>query len=173
MDAADPLLRDAVLLEALQDTHTALGFLDGWTHAEFILTSEGPRLIEVNGRLGGDMIPYLGQLATGSTRAWPRRRPPAGCVPDVSPDRARAAGIRFFYPERDDTTIRSVGFDEARLPAAIDRVSPMVLPGAVVSPPPKGIVLGRVAFAIAAADSAGECRQALQAAETALVVESE
>jgi hypothetical protein len=48
----------------------------------------------------------------------------------------------------------------------------MVLPGTVVSPPPEGIVLGRIAFATAVADSADECREALQAAETALVVET-
>ena len=33
------------------------------THTEFRLTSAGPRIIELNVRLGGDLIPYLGQLA--------------------------------------------------------------------------------------------------------------
>ncbi len=173
VDGADPLLRDPAFLSLLQDTHTALSFRDGWTHAEFILTSEGPRLIEVNGRLGGDMIPYLGRLATGIDPGLAAAAVACGLVPDVSPDRTRAAGIRFFYPEKDDTTIKSVGFDEDRLPAGIDRVSPMVLPGTVVSPPPKGIVLGRFAFATAAADSAAECREALESAEAALLVESE
>lgn len=168
----DPLLRDPVLLNALQDTHTALGFLDGWTHSEFILTAGGPRLIEVNGRIGGDMVPYLGRLATGIDPGLAAASAACGLAPEVEPGPSRVAGIRFFYPEEENTTIASVGFDQDRLPAAIDQVSPMVLPGAVVSPPPTGIVLGRIAFATAVADSAEECREALEAAETALVVET-
>lgn len=167
----DPLLRDPVLLNALQDTHTALGFRDGWTHSEFILTADGPRLIEVNGRLGGDMVPYLGCLATGIDPGLAAASAACGLPPDTEPRHARTAGIRFFYPEKADTTIASVGFDPDRLPAAIEQTSPMVLPGAVVSPPPTGIVLGRIAFAIAVAGSPGECREALEAAETALAVE--
>ena len=168
----DPLLRDPVLLGALQDTHAALGFRDGWTHSEFILTADGPRLIEVNGRLGGDMIPYQGWLATGIDPGHAAAAVACGLPPDVEPSRARVAGIRFFYPDEEDTTIASVRFDPARLPGEIDRVSPMVLPGAVVSPPPKGIVLGRVAFAAAAADSADACRASLVVAERALAVET-
>lgn len=168
----DPLLRDPALLTAVRDAHRALGFRDGWTHTEFILTHDGPRLIEVNGRLGGDLIPYLGRLATGIDPGPAAAAAVCGLAPDVEPDRARVAGIRFFYPEQDDTTIRSVRFDEARLPDAIDRFAPMVAPGDVVSPPPAGILVGRVAFATAVADSAEECRAALETAETALVVET-
>ncbi|TDE28625.1 ATP-grasp domain-containing protein [Actinomadura sp. 6K520] len=168
----DPLLSDGVLLDALQSAHTALGFRDGWTHTEFILTADGPKLIEVNGRLGGDMIPYLGRLATGIDPGHAAAAVACGLAPDVAPAHARAAGIRFFYPAHDDTTIASVGFDPARLPAEVDQVSPMVLPGTVVSPPPKGIVLGRIAFATAVADTVPECHEALQAAGSALVVET-
>jgi len=168
----DPLLRDPVLLRALKDTHAALGFRDGWTHSEFILTPDGPRLIEVNGRLGGDMIPYLGRLATGIDPGLAAAAAACGVAPDVEPDRARTAGIRFFYPAEENTTIASVGFAGERLPAGIDQVSPMVLPGTVVSPPPEGIVLGRIAFATAVADTAAGCREALESAEGALVVET-
>lgn len=65
VDAADPLLSDPHLLEALRASHAALGFHTGVSHTEFRLTANGPRLMEVNARLGGDMIPYLGELATG------------------------------------------------------------------------------------------------------------
>ena len=168
----DPLLRDPVLLTALQETHTALGFRDGWTHSEFILTADGPRLIEVNGRLGGDMVPYLGSLATGIDPGLSAASAACGLAPTIEPGPARAAGIRFFYPEKENTKVTAVRFDQDRLPAAIDQTSPMVLPGAVVSPPPTGIVLGRIAFATAVAGSVEECREALEAAERALVVET-
>ena len=65
VNAADPLLSDPRLLRILQDTHDALAFTDGMTHTEFKLTPDGPKVVEVNARLGGDMIPYLGQCATG------------------------------------------------------------------------------------------------------------
>ncbi|WP_460347481.1 ATP-grasp domain-containing protein [Actinoallomurus acanthiterrae] len=170
VDAADPLLGDPALLQALQDTHTALGFLDGWTHTEFMLTADGPRLIEVNGRLGGDMIPYLGMLATGVDPGLAAASAACGLAPDTHPVRRRVAAIRFFYVDEEDTTIGSVAFDEDALPAAIERAVAVATPGAVVSPPPKGTVWGRIAFAIAVADSAEECLRALDGAEAALTV---
>src|SRR5262249_17813798 len=63
--AGDPLLSDDAVLGQLRTIHHVLGFRYGATHTEFRLTPAGPRLIEVNARLGGDFIPYLGHLATG------------------------------------------------------------------------------------------------------------
>ena len=40
----------------------------------------------------------------------------------------------------------------------------------VVSPPPKGSTFGRIAFATALGESAGECLAALDRAESALTV---
>jgi biotin carboxylase len=170
VDAADPLLADPVLVAAVQDTHSALGFRDGCTHTEFMLTATGPQLIEVNGRLGGDMIPYLGMLATGIDPGLAAADAACGHRPDLTPTRGRVAAIRFFYVERDETTIASIAFDRAALPAAIERAVPVAAPGAVVSPPPKGTVWGRVAFAIVVGDSIAECRTALDAAEAALEI---
>src|SRR5207248_3474465 len=65
VDAADPLLRDEQLLAVLAKGHQALGIENGITHTEVRLTSRGPVIIEVNGRLGGDLIPFLGKVATG------------------------------------------------------------------------------------------------------------
>ncbi|MDL4774183.1 ATP-grasp domain-containing protein [Actinomadura xylanilytica] len=171
VDAADPLLEDPALLRVVQDTHTALGFADGWTHAEFMLTDSGPQVIEVNGRLGGDMIPYLGLLATGVDPGLAAAAAACGLPPDLEPDRARTSGIRFFYVERDDTELASIGFDESRLPAEIERAVTVAVPGTVVSPPPKGTVWGRIAFAITAGDSVDTCRAALASAESALAYE--
>jgi biotin carboxylase len=170
VDAADPLLRDPDLQGALQDTHTALGFLDGWTHTEFILTAAGPRLIEVNGRLGGDMIPYLGMLATGIDPGLAAARVACGLVPDIVPARSRAAGVRFFYVDHDDTTITNVGFDETLLPRSIERAEAVAEPGDTVSPPPKGTLWGRIAFAIAVGDLPADCEASLDAAQSALEV---
>ncbi|GAB3979761.1 ATP-grasp domain-containing protein [Actinoallomurus acanthiterrae] len=168
VDAADPLLTDPGLLRILQDTHDALGFRDGWTHSEFMLTGDGPRVIEVNGRLGGDMIPYLGLLATGIDPGTAAAAAACGLPADIAPFRRQVVGIRFFYVDEDDTTIGSVNFDEARLPDEIEQLAVAAAPGDVVSPPPKGTVWGRVAFAIAAADGIERCAAVLDAAGAAL-----
>jgi hypothetical protein len=171
VDAADPLLTDPVLVDAIRDTHRALGVLDGWTHTEFMLTADGPKVIEVNGRLGGDLIPYLGLLTTGIDPGLAAAAVACGLEPDLTPDRSRVAGVRFLYPEADDTTIASIAFDEASLPTAIDTAVPIAQSGAVVSPPPKGTLFGRIAIAIAVGGSVPECERALDAAQAALRVD--
>ncbi|GAA0706717.1 ATP-grasp domain-containing protein [Dactylosporangium roseum] len=168
VDANDPLLTDPALTSALRQTHLALGVLDAWTHTEFMLTADGPRLIEVNGRLGGDLIPYLGSLATGLDPGLLAAATACGRTAPIRPDRARAAAVRFFYVEDEDTTITSIAFDGDRLPSTVDLAVAVALPGAVVSPPPKGTVWGRVAFATAAAGTPTACAEALDAAAAAL-----
>lgn len=170
VSATDPLLSDPGLIQALQDTHTAVGFSDGWTHTEFMLTASGPMLIEVNGRLGGDMIPYLGLLATGIDPGRVAAAVACGLPPDITPVCGQTTGIRFFYVGQDDTTLGSIGFDRGRLPAAITEAVAVAAPGAIVSPPPKGTVWGRIAFAIATAASQDECQTALDEAGAALDV---
>lgn len=168
VDANDPLPTDPVLTTVLQDTHTALGFSDGWTHTEYMLTDDGPQLIEVNGRLGGDMIPYLGRLATGIEPGVVAAAAACGLSLPTQPTTQRVAGIRFCYVDRDDTTIDSIAFDRAALPEQVDRAVTVAQPGAVVSPPPKGTVWGRIAYTTAVADSVDECATALDTAQNAL-----
>jgi biotin carboxylase len=170
VDAGDPLMADPALLTSLQDTHTALGFLDGWTHTEYMLTSGGPRLIEVNGRLGGDLIPYLGMRATGIDPGLVAAAAACGLTPSTQAQWQQVAGVRFCYVEREDTKIETIAFDAAALPAAIDRAQTVAQSGAVVSPPPKGTVWGRIAYATAVGESIDECARALDAAQAALHV---
>jgi hypothetical protein len=168
VDAADPLLDDQDFLDLLQDVHTAVGYEDGVTHTEFMLTAEGPRLIEINGRLGGDLIPYLGMLATGISPGPVAAAVACGQPPPMFPQRKQVAAIRFFYVADDDTTLGGIGFDEAALPEGIDRAVAVARPGAVLSPPPKGTVWGRIAYATVTGDSIATCRDRLEVAEAAL-----
>jgi biotin carboxylase len=170
VDAGDPLLTDPAFVAAVQDTHSALGFLDGWTHTEFMLTGSGPQLIEVNGRLGGDLIPYLGMLATGIDPGILAAAAACGLRLPIHPTRHRVAGVRFFYVDHDDTTIDTIAFDRTALPSTVDRAVTIAQPGATMSPPPKGTVWGRIAWATAVGDSIGDCTIALDAAEAALIV---
>jgi len=165
---SDPLLDDAQLLGILRDTHAAIGFTDGVTHTEIMLSPDGPRIIEVNGRLGGDMIPYLGLRATGVDLALAAAAVACGQPPQMTHDCKLVSAVRFFYPKENDTVISSIRFDVEGLPPAVDRLALLPAIGAVKSPPPEGTANGRVAFATAIGENADECRQALDAAEAAL-----
>lgn len=168
---ADALLSDPDVLRVLEGAHAALGYTDGWTHAELKLTDSGPKVIEVNGRLGGDLIPYLGMRASGIDPGLVAAAIACGTDPaPVVADRALVGGVRFFYPEYAQAVVESVTFEESALPDAVDRAVPLVAAGATVSPPPEGLVSGRVAFATAVAATERECRRALDEAQAALRV---
>jgi biotin carboxylase len=106
--AADPLLSDPELLDQLQRIHQTLGFSYGATHSEFMLTAAGPRLVEVNARLGGELIPYLGHLALGSNPVLAAVRVSVGECPDTEPRHHKAAGVRFLYPADHVETVEVV-----------------------------------------------------------------
>jgi hypothetical protein len=119
------------------------------------------------------MIPYLGMLATGIDPGALAAAAACGLNLDVRPTRRQVAGIRFCYVDRDDTTIATIHFDPAALPVTVDRAVTIAQPGAVVSPPPKGTVWGRIAYATAVADSIDECANILDAAQASLRVTAE
>lgn len=169
VDPRDPLLADEAFLNVLTGTHDALGFRDGVTHTEIMVTSQGPRLIEVNARVGGDLIPYLAQKSTGIDMALAAAACAVGKEPDVTPDRSFCSAVRFFYVDENDTELATIGFaPDAGLPPEIDLLVPLFGPGAVTSPPPVGTVWGRIAYAIAVGDTVERCEAALDAAESAL-----
>jgi biotin carboxylase len=171
VDAADPMLDSPELTRLLSDIHGALGFTHGVTHAEFKLTATGPRLIEVNARAGGDLIPYLGMRATGIDPGVVTAAVALGEEPDLTANRKLVAGIRFYYADHDDTTIGDVRFDRTGLPPAIERTYLIAGPGDTVSPPPKGMRVGRVAYATAVAETVEDCRVALDVAGSALRID--
>ncbi|HET8640727.1 MAG TPA: ATP-grasp domain-containing protein [Pseudonocardiaceae bacterium] len=169
VDAADPLLHDPRVLDVLDRAHRAIGFTDGMTHTELKLTADGPKIIEVNARLGGDMIPYLGLRASGIDPGLAAAAVSCGRRPDLTPDRRLVGAIRFHYVDADDTTIGAIEVDPAALPPDTEFVT-LARPGDVMSPPPKGSTFGRIAFTIAVAGSPPDALAALDAAERAVVV---
>jgi biotin carboxylase len=170
VDATDPLLDDPDLLRILQEAHTALGFTTGATHTEVKLTGSGLKIVEVNGRLGGDLIAYLAQQAGGVQTGVVAAEVACGLKPSIVPDRRMVAAVRFFYPEHEGTRIGEIRIDHRGLPSTVDRCEVIVSPGDVKSPPPKGTRWGRIALATAVARTAAECRAALDAAAKAITV---
>jgi biotin carboxylase len=139
VDADDPLLSDPELIDALRCSHAALGFHTGVTHTEFKLGSHGPRLLEVNARLGGDMIPYLGHLASGIDIAMAAADVAAGRRPDTEVHRHRVATVTFLYPER-DIKLETVTVHEERFTPQVHSATAMADPGTVLRLPPRGYI---------------------------------
>ncbi|MEU7788989.1 ATP-grasp domain-containing protein [Amycolatopsis sp. NPDC049159] len=114
VDADDPLFDDADLLDQLDQVHKGIGFTCGATHTEFKLTPRGPRLVEINARLGGDFIPRLGILAAGADPVVAAGRVAVGLPPTPRRALRKTAAIRFLYPSRDcevtATTVRPERF---------------------------------------------------------------
>lgn len=167
--ADDPLLADPALRGILQDAHDALAFTDGMTHSEFKLTPDGPKVVEVNARLGGDLIPYLGQRATGIEPGAVAAAVACGIRPSVVASSCRVGAVRFFYVAEPDTTVADIRFADLDCPA-VDIAAALAEPGDVLSPPPAGTAFGRAAYATAVAASQTECVAALDAAERSLVI---
>ncbi|WP_331726310.1 ATP-grasp domain-containing protein [Streptomyces sp. NBC_00470] len=96
---ADPLL-PAVAPTAAAALR-ALGITHGISHVEMRLTPSGPRIIEVNARLGGDRIGQLVHHATGIDLAGAAADLAMGHHPTLNPTRASTAAIGMLYPTSD------------------------------------------------------------------------
>ncbi|WP_159941984.1 MULTISPECIES: ATP-grasp domain-containing protein [unclassified Nocardiopsis] len=167
VDGADPLLSDPGLRDVLGRAHRALGFTTGMTHTELRRGPNGEwRVIEVNCRLGGDLIPFLGEAATGIDAARIAAEIALGREPEPAPLRRRAAGVRFLYPDR-ALTVERVVVRRSSLPSSVVLATPTVPPGARVAPPPEGHVWGRYALVVAVEPTVRGCREALSTAAEA------
>jgi hypothetical protein len=155
VDAADPLLADADLLDVLARTHRALGIGYGITHTEVRLSARGPVVIEVNGRLGGDLIPYIGRLATGIDPGRVAVDVAAGVFAGPEPDRRACAGIRFLYPP-EHCRVVDVALPEPGAVPGLLAAHAMVPPGGVVRLPPLAHI-GRHAYVICTAGDPTAC----------------
>jgi biotin carboxylase len=163
VDATDPLLRDPELREYLTAAHRAVGFRHGMTHTEVRFTRDGPRIVEVNARLGGDFIPYLGHLATGVDLGLVAADIAAGRTPAIIPTLRRAASIRFLYP-LEDCVVDEVVVHADRFTAHTHQAIATAIRGQQLRLPPAGF-LARYGHVIGVADTAEQARAATADAE--------
>lgn len=169
VDAADPLLHDTGLMTVLARAHHALGVEDGITHSEVRLTERGPLIIEINGRLGGDLIPFLGKTATGIDPGEVLFDVATGQRPDVTMTRHAVAGIRFGYPGQ-DCLVHAVTVP-AGAPGLVT-ASPMIDPGTTLRLPPGGY-LARHSFVVCEAGDRETCARRLDAAAAMVRVDAD
>jgi hypothetical protein len=79
----------------------AVGLTEGPSHSEFVLTADGPRVLESHARLAGSGAPELVRRAFGFDLNRMFLTVPLGIdeLPDSSPDPIGGAVARFFTPE--------------------------------------------------------------------------
>jgi phosphoribosylamine-glycine ligase len=108
-------------------------------HAELKITRDGPKIVEIGARLGGDRIStHLTPLSTGVNLVRAAIQIAVGQAPDIVPSMARGAAVRYFHAADCGTVERVEGLDDiSSLPglellyAASERDGPL-RPGFVI-----------------------------------------
>ncbi|MBT2383372.1 ATP-grasp domain-containing protein [Streptomyces sp. ISL-11] len=99
----------------------AVGLTEGPSHSEFVLTPDGPRVLESHARLAGSGAPELVRRAFGLSLNRMFLTVPLGIdeLPETSPEPIGGAAVRFFTP--DAGPVRAVDVDED-IPAVVRRL---------------------------------------------------
>ncbi|MFE9725991.1 ATP-grasp domain-containing protein [Streptomyces sp. NPDC005794] len=170
VDAADPLLAQVAPTAAA--AVNAMGIADGVQHVELRLVDGRPRLIEVNARIGGDMIGHLVRLATGIDLPKAAADLACGRAPDLTPTRRGAAGIRMLYPEASGTlTTRHINTPFAAHTPWLRQVQWIREIGEQLRLPPDGdLFTARAGFYIVTGRNTAEVTDRLDAAADEITV---
>jgi biotin carboxylase len=168
-DAADEVLRVA------EAGVNALGIDNCGFHAELMLTAEGCKVVEINGRLGGDLITtHLVPLACGVDLVRGAFATALGQTPDLERTDTRGACARFLLAPRSGTltTLNWCGGDQlgpgchrpADLPGVVEFAVEKNV-GELVMMPPAEFSDYRLAYVVTDGACTGE---AIRHAEAAL-----
>ncbi len=114
------------------DVVTAIGYELGAVHAELRLTSDGPRLVEINCRLAGDQITRLVQLATGIDLHGMLIDVCRGLPPAAAPAWQRGAAI-VFLPSSPGVVREISGVERARSMDGVVDAQAYAVAGATLS----------------------------------------
>ncbi|MEU0629155.1 ATP-grasp domain-containing protein [Streptomyces sp. NPDC005989] len=173
VDAGDPLLPEVapVAVQAVR----ALGVTSGIQHVEMRLTPSGPRIIEVNSRIGGDLIGELVRLATGLDLPRIAADVACGTVPDLTPTAHASAAIKILYPPATGTlSARNLSITPGPEYPWLHQVTWLREVGERVALPPAGdLDAGRVGFLVVTAESPEAARDRLSFLTTGLTLSVE
>lgn len=112
----------------------ALGIEIGPAHVEIMMTLNGPKIIELGARLGGDCITsHLVQLSTGIDMVKETIVTLCGGEPDLKKKYKKGAAIRFLVSNKPGTLVRVDGIDKAEKMKGVVEVSMIMQPGEMIS----------------------------------------
>ena len=111
------------IAEVAKAANKAIGIKNGPSHTEIIITSQGPKIVELGARLGGDNITtHLVPLSTGINMVEACIKIALGEVPDIKRKWNKGAAIRYF--KQHAGTVKNIdGIDKAKRIAGIQQIS--------------------------------------------------
>lgn len=142
----------------------AIGIQNGPSHTELMITEDGPKVVELGARLGGDCITtHLVPLSTGVDMVELCIRIALGETPSVIPHFQKASAIRYF-PHKTGIIKSIDGVEAARAIEGVKQVSVVHGVGETIGELNSSVA--RIGFVIAQGDTADiaaeRCRLALE-----------
>lgn len=111
------------IAEVSKAANKAIGIQNGPSHTEIIVTDEGPKVVELGARLGGDNITtHLVPLSTGVNMVSCCIQIALGEAPDIAPKWQKGSAIRYFR-QRPGVVKRIDGIGEAQSLDGVCQVS--------------------------------------------------
>lgn len=106
-----------------KESVNALGIKNGPAHTEIIVTSEGPKVVELGARLGGDNITtHLVPLSTGVDMVKCCIEISLGEKPNITKNHHMGSAIRYF--DSNKGIIKNIrGIDEAQLIPGVEQIN--------------------------------------------------
>ena len=101
----------------------AIGIEHGPSHTEIIVTKDGPKIVEIGARLGGDCITtHLVPLSTGVNMVEACIKIALGEKPDIKPQMERGSAIRYF--NQHTGVVKSIeGIEKAEKLSGVKKIS--------------------------------------------------
>lgn len=166
VNSHDKLLQCADFINILQSAHEAVGYTTGITHTELRLTRTGPKIIEINARLGGDMIPYIGWFATGINPGEVAVMTACGLPFETQPKQKQVAAIHFLYPET-NVVVDHIEVDSELITKDTVVAKSLVSKGQKLILPPNDHVACRYAYIITIGEDEVTCLASARQSEKA------
>lgn len=147
----------------------ALGINIGPAHVEIMLTKEGPKMIELGARMGGDCITtHLVPLSTGVDMVKATIELSCGITPNIEPLFNKGSAIRYFPSVKG--IIKSISnVEQAKKIREIKEITFVHRAGDMVSDVASSI--DRIGFVIAQAETAAEAIKACNEAISIVKIE--
>ncbi len=144
----------ARITEVAKAANKAIGITNGPSHTEIIVTNEGPKIVELGARLGGDCITtHLVPLSTGVDMVECCIKIALGEKPDIEAKFHKGSAIRYFDQQAGVVTAIN-GIEEAKSITGVQQVSIVHGVGETVTEIDSSTA--RMGFVIARGDDADE-----------------
>lgn len=111
------------IAEVAKAANKAIGIKNGPSHTEIIVTNEGPKIVEIGARLGGDNInTHLVPLSTGINIVECCIKIALGEKPNINPKWSKGAAIRYF--KQHAGVVKNItGIEEAEKMPGVQQIS--------------------------------------------------